>query len=188
MTFAYAFTQMGEDDDDRFRLYFSDDCGETWTLIRQWRGTVDLPTVNTSDSYFTPASGDWDIASIEITNEQYFNSDFRYKFYFDSDNGNNMYVDRVQFSNLTSVPETSGVRFGLSPQPADVDCLLTFDAITQNSVLTVYDLNGKMVMQENLAAGITQTRLSTAQLDNGFYLVNIDTGKKVLSTKLAVIH
>jgi hypothetical protein len=66
--------------------------------------------------------------------------------------------------------------------------LLTFDAITQNSVLTVYDLNGKMVMQENLAAGITQTRLSTAQLDNGFYLVNIDTGKKVLSTKLAVIH
>lgn len=188
MTFAYAFTQMGEDDDDRFRLYFSDDCGETWNLIRQWRGTVDLPTVNTSDSYFTPAAGDWDIASVEITNEQYFNSDFRYKFYFDSDNGNNMYLDRVQFSNLTSVPETSVVRFGLSPQPADVECLMTFDAITQNSVLTVYDLNGKMVMQENLAAGITQSRLSTGHLDNGVYLVSIDTGKKVISTKLTVVH
>lgn len=188
MTFAYAYAQMGEDDDDRFRLYFSSDCGETWTLIRQWRGTIDLPTVGSTDSYFIPANGDWEIASVEITNDQYFSGDFRYKFYFDSDNGNNMYVDRVQFSNLTTIPESVGILFSLSPQPADVECHLSFQPLNETCKLSVFDLAGKLVRQENIPNGTDRYRINTSNLDAGIYVIVLDAGKQLLTTKLTVLH
>ncbi|MFM1930943.1 MAG: hypothetical protein RL226_246, partial [Bacteroidota bacterium] len=188
MTMAFAFTQISPDNDDRLRLFFSTDCGETWALIKQWRGTTDLPTASNSETYFAPTDQDWNIASFEITNPVYFNGSFRYKFYFESDNGNNVFIDRVQFSNLTGIEEAKAFSFTVAPQPADNQCTVTLQSPLNQGRLEVFDMTGKLVKELPLTKSLEKATFDTSDLPVGQYILKLVGSETVASMPLLIVR
>ena len=120
---------------------------------------------------------------INVTTD-YLVNDFRYKFRFESDGGNNFYLDDINiYSGSPSDELVSGIaeegeiaELALFPNPNDGEVNVRF-AINNNeaAVLTVQDVSGKVVKSHmvNALAGSNLVILDTQELAAGSYFLNI---------------
>lgn len=77
----------------------------------------------------------------------------------------------------------------ISPMPAANEVNLTFSNTGGNNLIRVYDLSGKLVLQQQANAGTDcqlQTTLSVANLVPGMYLISIHGSQQAISTKLLI--
>ena len=68
-----------------------------------------------------------------------------------------------------------------NPTSGQINIINPFDI---NSVLTIYDLNGKLVYEKRLTKEIN---IVDTGLEKGLYLINLSDGKTILYTKLTVL-
>ena len=69
----------------------------------------------------------------------------------------------------------------LFPNPAGAQLNLWIDGIQKKADIKVYDLMGKLVMQQQ--SGNTLTQLNVSKLSAGFYLVHVNDGNETKSAK-----
>ena len=71
--------------------------------VARWgSGATDLPTVPDQNSQFIPTNqSQWEWEEVSNILTSYHVADFRFKFWFQSDGGNNIYLDDI---NITSGP------------------------------------------------------------------------------------
>lgn len=88
-------------------------------------------------------------------------------------------IDELDFnSNIT-----------LYPNPAQNWLNIRFsEATTSSTKVRIFDLNGKLQNEQVISAGEFQTILSTNNLNNGLYLVEISNTDGVIRKKIQVIH
>lgn len=179
ITFRYAFAQRTATDDDRLRLYVSNNCGTSWSMRRQLRGASDLNTAGAPVvSGFVPGSDQWGYAEVSNISTNYHVSDFRIRFEFESYGGNNVYIDDININGeAVGLEEWSGNGSPVSvvPNPAAGAAELRFMSATGGTVaFDVLDMTGRLLQQRTaliVAPGENRVPLPVAQLPAGSYLL-----------------
>ena len=188
--FDYAYRKRSASDDEWLQFYISKDCGESWVLRKNLHGD-DLSTVTSSASY-VPA-GDLDWYSVDITNitSDYYVSDFRFKFVFENDGGNNIYIDNI---NLYPVSMTGIVdndlenELSLYPNPTNGNTTLKFTSVANESynitLLTALGEEVQSIYSGELIQGEQSFEIDTESLANGVYIVRIESEGRLQTVKL----
>jgi hypothetical protein len=86
------------------------------------------------------------------------------------------------------VAESKGT--ALYPNPANGQVTVSLDgAIMDGGSISIYDLQGRVILTKTLVPGETLATLETSGLPNGFYTVKVsDRGRVLNALKLAVAH
>ncbi|MFZ8835900.1 MAG: M43 family zinc metalloprotease [Flavobacteriales bacterium] len=187
---AYCFKGTDEDEDDtddRLKIYASPDCGETWSLRRMHRGFTDLPSAPPHPFVFTPnGPEEWNAYTLSIPYPQFFTSNFRLKFEFESRLGNNIFLDDINIELLTAsdVMEREGLNgmdFSVYPNPALDAATIEMTAHKAHGAVEIelLDLTGRKIWETQLnvgTPGIYRHDIPVAAVAEGTYLVMVSAG------------
>ncbi len=186
VSFRYAFARRTASNDDVLRFYVSNNCGDTWNLRKQLRGSNDLPTVPDQGSPFTPnGPAQWEEAVVTNILSTYFVEDFRFKFWFEGDQGNDLWLDDINISsNSVGLQETPGANatIAIAPNPSSHDAIATVHLIDAGYTrVELVDATGRTVMTLNngrMNAGATRFTIPENAITNGLYLLRVQQGSE----------
>ncbi|HQW85650.1 MAG TPA: M43 family zinc metalloprotease, partial [Flavobacteriales bacterium] len=182
ISYRHAYAQRNTANNDVLKLYVSKDCGESWSLRDILYGTGALNTASLQTSPFTPTNeSQWAESVVDNISTSYHVSEFRFKFEFESDGGNNLFLDNI---NVNGAPVgmaelvtegSEGLR--VVPNPAGADADLVMD-LREGGALQVQVLDpvGRLVAQlpeRTLPAGLNRLALPVEGLAKGVYLAVI---------------
>lgn len=193
LSFKVAYAQRNELNDDRLRIFISNNCGNSWNLRAQLRGTIDLPTAPASESSFVPSNAEqWQEVVLTNFPASYYGPNFRFKFQFTNDNGNNIYIDDI---NLTSSPVSVAennvfLNVDLFPNPARTQTQLVLNLSNSETLnYTLLDARGVIIDQRDLGtlpAGEHRVDIKTSDLARGMYFIQISNNQAQNTLKLFV--
>ena len=182
--FRYAYRKNNTSDDEWLRFYISKDCGETWVLRKNLHGNG-LSTVTASGAYTPPSEADWYSVSVTNINSDYFVSNFRYKFEFENDGGNNIYIDDINlypFSMASLSDLESSFNLTLFPNPTNNILTLNFISTTSaNYQVTIKNVLGQIVEEQTIGFAIQGSNTAEFQVNSlkpGIYFLNFESEGK----------
>lgn len=175
MTFQYAYAKKTSTLGESTQLLISNDCGNTWVVIRGF-GT----TASATNSSFVPSgAGDWSYQSVNIPSG-YLTRNFRFKFRIENNGGNNFYVDDINFSGVASINEIDDLsKINIFPNPANQEATINIqlknDAVVAMDLIDVLGKQVTTILSErNLISGENHTyTLNRNNLKNGVYFVRL---------------
>ncbi len=75
------------------------------------------------------------------------------------------------------------------PNPANESTMIPLYNIQEKSVLKVYDINGRLMIEQNIAPNMTQVSLNTSDWASGIYSYQVQTNNQVSeSKKMQIVH
>ena len=180
ISFRWAYARRTASSDDVLSLYISNDCGTNWSLRKIMRGTTTLPTGPLTTGSFVPGdASQWGYTEVSNISATSHISNFRFKFVFESNGGNNLYLDDINISSMpVSVGENeatavSGLR--LLPNPAQSETrIVAFLSAPGKARIDLLDATGRIVMNRDLGtlpAGDVLLPIALNHLERGAYLV-----------------
>ena len=193
MTFKVAFAQRTSSDVDRLRVYVSLDCGRTWNQRYSKAGTT-LSTRTPTTGSFVPTAAQWRTETVTFTSAQMQSTNARIKFVFESDAGNDCYIDDINISGAVGVtePQSAVATFDVYPNPAQENTMVEFTLDKRDNITAeIVDLNGKVVQSlyaGTLGEGVHRFPVSTAELSSGIYLVRLMTGEGGYLTRKLIVE
>ncbi|WKZ65553.1 MAG: M43 family zinc metalloprotease [Flavobacteriales bacterium] len=156
ITFRWAYARRTSTSDDVLSLYISNNCGETWSLRRISRGSTTLPTAPATTGGFVPnGPGQWGFAEVTNISATSHIPDFRFKFVFESDGGNHLYLDDININGLPVGLEESllgaGAALQVLPNPAQGMARVHLNLPTPGHTrLSIIDATGRTMQLEEL--------------------------------------
>lgn len=185
LTFRYAYRKRAAANDEWLRVFISGDCGENWAQRRTIRGNTLSPTVVTTS--WEPSSAD-DWTTIHMTNvtSLYWVQNFRVRFQFESDGGNNFFLDNINIypgtpqENVLNLTNTDSFNnFMVYPNPTDGLLNVQF-SLEQAAPVRVELMNmlGQVVESSLIQAtpGSNLIMMGTEQLRSGVYTLRVNAG------------
>lgn len=194
-TFRYAFARRNASSDDRLRVYVSNNCGETWSLRRQLFGASNLPTAANTTSSFVPASADdWELSEITAISSNFHVPDFRVRFEFESNGGNNLYLDDININGqpvgIAEVISGQGPSLVVYPNPASGSAQTLINVATAGRVqVELLDVLGRTVTELHngqLPSGTRTLDLPIAGLPAGLYFVRMQQAGRSEAVRFVV--
>lgn len=192
LTFNYSYVKRQNSNNERLKIYVSNDCGNSWSLRKQLAGSQ-LPTGSNSNSPWVPSSqSDWEEVTIDNISSAYLVENFRFKFEFESNEGNNIYIDNINLGVAASIAEEGEQigSFNVYPNPLENGSVVTFDLTETNEVIVeLYNAMGQKVVDLGggyFGAGEHRVLINSAQLSAGFYFVKLSVGNNTYTKKVLV--
>ncbi len=184
LSFKASFARRNAANNDALRIYFSADCGKSWSMRKQLRATSSLTTAGNVSGYFTPTSASqWQEVIVDNLPASYFVSGLRFKFWFEADGGNNLYIDDINLNGTpVGIDDMTARNIGLMvvPNPASDNARVVFDLRESSNVLVeLLDMAGRRVSvlsQGRMPAGPQWMDLPVRELESGLYLVRVAHG------------
>jgi PKD repeat protein len=197
LTFKYSAATRelrSENITDQLKIYYSTNCGQTWTQFFVLSG-INLINAGNHRLYFVPTKeSDWTEVTITLPNPVLSSNNVRFKFEYTSNgNSNNFYIDNLNVpdeyyytgsANHTSEQNT----FSLYPNPSNGMFIIQF----QNNSATptqiqIFDIAGKEVYSEQkvFETGLQQHRI-VSPLAPGLYTVRLITYDTQFNKKMIV--
>jgi len=185
LSFRFSYRKRDSDNNEILKIFLSNTCGKTWQQRRTFVGSSLGSTIYTSS--WTPSSVD-DWVTVHVTNvtSQYWVDNLRVKFEFESDRGNNLYIDDINIyaggpeSDPLSIQENELIQnFSIYPNPADDVANVTFSSIgSQNVSIDIVNTMGQIVQSNVVQAanGENMAILDTENITAGVYLVKVSSG------------
>jgi PKD repeat protein len=180
ISFKYAYAKRDDSNFDELNIWVSNDCGENWVLRRSIWNLISAPQTNIN---YIPSSGDWVTETITNIGNSFAVSNFRVKFEFISDGGNNFYIEDINFFGDVSL-DVKNIDFSNNinyyPNPTNNgDISLTISLVKPSLItLNIYDVLGKRV--ENIELGFFQKGNNVIP----FTFNNLSTGSYIFETTL----
>ena len=158
--FDYSFARTSLDNSDLLKVQISNDCGETWAT----RKSMPVLTLNTIadtliNPFFPMNDSEWEEEEVTVGTASYMVDNLMVRFLFESDQGNNIYIDNIRVSSVDNVGLIENAQDGLQiyPNPtSDVLNVALTDSYT-NGKLEIYDVYGKLIRSESLTGEISQS-------------------------------
>lgn len=185
LSFRYAYRKRATTNLEYLKVFISKDCGDNWVQRKTLSGNALGSTVATTS--WTPTPTDW--VTIHMTNitTDYWVENFRYKFRFEGDNGNNIYLDNINIypgapseEIVLGLAESGEIEeLALYPNPTEGELNVRFTVgASQSAYLQVQDVSGKVVQTSvvNALEGTNIVILGTDELATGSYFLNIQVG------------
>lgn len=178
---SYATQSQG---DERLRILYSDDCGQTYPNVLYDKSGASLSTTNTSLSWIPTKEDDWERRSLNL-NTLAGKENIRLAFVATSDSGNNLFIDNVEFfidDDLSPIAINNQYEvYGVG-----TDVKLTFNLPEKESVLLkVYNTLGQKVLEDQLYDVLNQTyTFDMHQQGTGIYIIWVQFANQVGSSKV----
>jgi hypothetical protein len=177
-----------DDKNDQLRILASRDCGDTFDEVLYDKSGRSLTDIADAGSWIPTERTHWkreyiDLASL-LGEEQ-----ARLAFIFTNRNGNNIYLDNIEFflSNDPSPISTEDLYavYGNNSESQD-DFYITFNLKSQQAVnYKLIDIAGKELTGGNLENVLNQTfRIVCSDFKSGMYIVRLMIGNKFYSEKV----
>jgi PKD repeat protein len=187
LSFRYSYRKRSSTNTEKLFVLLSGNCGSTWEIRKTLQGNQFSELI--SSTAWTPSLEEhW--TTVHLTNiiSQYWNENFRYKFRFEGQGGNNLYLDNINIyasgpseeivggGNASVYENINSKGLSIYPNPAENEISIEYLADKPNvSTIQIIDLLGKIHSNEsiNSEAGHNLVILSTDKLSSGVYLVKI---------------
>jgi len=189
-TFKYAYKKRTTTNDEWLQFSISKDCGQTWSIRKNLHG--DQLSEQTQISPYEPSSAEeWTTVTVSNITDDYYTSDFRYKFTFKNDGGNNIYIDNINLypESMTGVSENELENF-ISVFPNPVNNSLTIQSYNSESVygsVVLENLTGQKIAEicnGEMLQGMNEWNINTELLSAGIYFVKVSTENGIESIKI----
>jgi PKD repeat protein len=197
LSFRYAYRKRTSSDYEWLKVFITGNCGENWAQ-RKTIGGNQLSNQVSSSSWSPSSQSDWVTVHMTNVTSNYFTDNFRVRFKFEGEGGNNFFLDDINIytggpSNdlIVSTPEIEQLFANLSlfPNPTDNDLHLQFTSSTGGSAqLYITDLSGKVVGHYplQLQPGHNLVLTETNKLAAGSYMLTLEF-KGVKTTRPFVV-
>ncbi|MEQ6121249.1 choice-of-anchor J domain-containing protein [Reichenbachiella sp. MALMAid0571] len=173
---------------DRLKVLISLNCGRSYDHVVYDKKGADLAVVQQSEEWIPDGANDWKTETIDLSEYAGWNQ-VRVAFVIDNQNGNNLYLDDIEFFT-TSEPNLLDIedeKVRIYPSPAKSTINLKFDLKTKSDLeVQILDLMGKVVNEMEYPNTLNQTyQINNLNVDNGIYLIHvsgsgIDFSRRVL--------
>jgi len=196
LSFRYAYRKKTSSDVEWLKVYVTGDCGDSWIQRKTLSGNS-LSSLTSTTSWSPASISDWVTVHMTNVTSTYWVDNFRYKFRFESDGGNNFYLDNINIypgspsDNLVVgiAEEGEFADLALYPNPVDAEVNLRFTVSNaQQMVIIVNDITGKHVKDVlvNAAAGTNLVMMDTNELSSGSYFMTISNGDIAQTMKFVI--
>jgi len=196
---AYALSSKGE---ERLRVLYSEDCGATFNAILLSQSGFSLSTAE-SESAWTPSTeSDWRKNKIML-NTLAGKSNLRFAFVATAQNGNNLYLDNIEFfiddfdDLFGGEPEQLLADENMPPEDnysiygeADQNIRITFNLLERQPVdLRIYNMAGQEILHNTLPETLNQTYyLDLGYQSTGIYIVKVQYGNTVTARRIYLFN
>jgi hypothetical protein len=188
LRFQHAYASYSGESDG-LKVFVSTNCGASWTNIFDKAGSA-LATAPNSTNFFFPQPTQW--YPNEISLASYAGQDLVFKFEFNSEFGNNLWLDNIHVgTNAMGNEELELGRAHLYPNPArDAVKVLVAAVASGDANVEVFNLNGQLVLSstEAVVSGTNELNMSVAGLANGIYTVKVAMSDRVETLRFSVQH
>ena len=186
LSFRYAYRKRHEDNVDWLRVFITNDCGanNSWSLRRNIRGNQLSEFIETS-AWEPLSKEDWTTVHMTNITSQFWVDLFRVKFQFESDGGNNFFLDDINIYadspsdepllNTTDISKNLN-KVNVYPNPTSKDFNIDFTIKASGKVnVELFDTKGKLVKLNHINAseGKNLIIFSTDNLQPGMYFLKI---------------
>ncbi|MEX2485011.1 MAG: M43 family zinc metalloprotease [Brumimicrobium sp.] len=192
--FDYAFAKTASDNTDLLKVEISNDCGNSW-VTRRTLATNSLESI--SDTIATPffptSDNEWKEEDVSISTQSYLVDDLLIRFLFESDEGNNIFIDNIRISSSENVGmklNESNSEIQLFPNPAKNMVRLVSNSQFKGGSISIFDAFGNSVLSKIKINDTTDQMIDLSDLAQGHYFVHIensDQSSKVIK-KLIVLY
>jgi len=182
LSFRYAYRKRNASNNEWLRLFIRTDCLGSWTLRRTIQGNNLSPLIE-SNSWAPDGPADWTTVHMTNVTSSFFSNDFRVMFQFESDGGNNFFIDDINMyqgepsDDIVNLAENTLLnQFSVYPNPSDGEVNVEFTKTNAGSVIVqITDVNGKVVQDHliNAQVGNNMVYMDTKDIAPGMYLVNL---------------
>lgn len=189
LDFKVAYRQRVPISNDSLKVLISTDCGISFTQVFTKSG-ADLATGNFQVTNFSPSqASDWRGEHINLS--QFIGMDkMIVKFVSVNDNGNNLYLDKVQiYSSLNpGIAQLENTKIKVYPNPAQEKIIVEFesDKIQKGEIVLLNLLGEKIKTFPFANQRIGKNILDVNDLESGLYLVQFCNESGCRSFKIAV--
>ncbi len=181
VAFRYAYQQREVGSFDRIKVYFSNDCGDSWSLFSTMTIGSLLTNFDTDTVPFVPTPQDWLQKRINIP-VSYLVDNFRVKIEFEgTSQGNNVYVDDINIGNPDDIGLEELLLENIVVYPNPMQDELKVSNLPNKSDLILFDTKGRVVWNR-LNLNQDNYIISTQGLKRGYYYLSVrhNTHQKVV--------
>lgn len=186
LTFYVAKARYSAAYNDQLDFMGTTDCGSTWNTLWSKSDNTGLTTNTVAQTNaWTPVSGsatDWRQETVDL-NSMLGQTNIIAKFSALSGYGNNGYIDDINITQNVGVGENSVTEtISVFPIPSVGNVSLALNKLTATSfTLVVTDMAGKIISRQENVANTGTLTIDLSTLENGSYLINIETpGQKII--------
>ncbi len=194
MTFdlAFAYKSSTGSNADKLVVYFSTDCGKSWSARKTISGTTFPTTVSAVAFDFAPVSSQWrneivSLSPLTISSQP----NVRLRFEFTHDVGNNIYIDNININGtITGVDELNiqNANINIYPNPSSSNTFVDFSTIRSGHVkVEIMDARGRLIdtYENEMSSGDHQYQMNEG-LEKGVYLVRLTFGEHAVTKKVVI--
>lgn len=182
LSFRYAYRKRSSSNEEWLRVFITNDCGSIWAQRKTLKGD-NLGSQTASSSWEPTSQDDWVTVHMSNVTSSYWVDNFRVKFQFEADNGNNFFLDDINIyqgdetNDPLSVEENSLINdFTVFPNPANNEANIKF-SVENNQTASVELVNmvGQTVKSTVVQAQTGQNLvvMPTTELEAGVYMVRV---------------
>lgn len=179
---------------DRLQILVSTDCGITYsdTIFNATRTA--LARGQSSPTAWQPGETQWHAFTFDLTRFAG-QQEVRIAFVFTNGNGNNIYLDNIEFY-LTDNPLPTDYAFSVHPNPfyrsresREYQLTVTFYLPVKSPVLIeMIDMTGRVVVSERTGNVLNQTyKFFVPDLPEGTYAVRAVTNDQIFTTRVIIL-
>ena len=187
LSFRYAYRKKMIEDFDYLKVFITNNCGDTW-VQRKTIGGNQLSNLATASSWAPSSSQDWVTVHMPNVTSNYFTADFRMRFRFEGEGGNNFYLDDINLyagapSNTLVLGVNDEASFSnpvLYPNPSNEEVHVSYHSQDVDDVnVSVLDLNGKVLQHYFIKSNSGQNMVvfDIQALAQGSYMVKLSSAK-----------
>lgn len=164
LAFKYAFAKRNtQANTDRLQVSYSVNCGVSWTSLFNKTANALTTTTSTYPSTFLPTASEWKQENVNVLFLGN-NSRFRLRFQFTAGGGNNIYLDDIMLTTLTSVEALKANQpdFVIVPNPSHQNLPNILWSSTNNAIpeeIQIQDVMGREVFRTSLKQNFTEENL-----------------------------
>lgn len=184
LSFRYSYRKKTSADYEYLKVFITGDCGDTW-VQRKTLGGNQLSTLVTTSSWKPTSQADWVTVHVTNVTSNYFSQNFKFKFRFEGEGGNNFYLDDINlYAGSSSNEIVLGINelnesindISLYPNPTDGELNVSFSASKNKDMqFQVLDITGKIIQNNlvNAVQGSNLVLLDTQIFAAGSYFLKI---------------
>lgn len=194
LSFKYAFARRSNDNEDRLRVYVSNNCGQSWNVRWSALGSDLATTTNKTSNWAPTSTSEWKTITLNNLSAWGSSNNVRFRFEFNSDGGNNLYLDDINIVGPNiGIDEIANTALALTlyPNPTQSELTLIFDAPASGSYyVSLADMTGRTILttqEMHTSAGqVSQKIILPTGISNGMYFMTLFMGGHSVTTKVMV--
>ena len=197
LSFRYAYRKRNSSNEEWLRVFVSNNCGDTWIQRKTLKGDVLGEEIATS-SWEPSSDNDWVTVHMTNVTGSYWVEDFRLRFQFENDDGNNFFIDDINIYQgspsddvvLNLSNENSISELHVYPNPADQELNVKLNLEkSQGLTFSLMNVQGQEVLNRFIAGknGQNLIVLGTDNISEGIYFLNIISSDGTKNVRKIVI-